>query len=59
LQGEAKLDAQEAEAHVPNLPEREFFGAHVGFVGVGLVNKNGVAPGVKRHALSDVFDHYG
>jgi hypothetical protein len=29
LQGEAKLDAQEAEAHVPNLPEREFFGAHV------------------------------
>jgi hypothetical protein len=23
------LDAQEAEAHVPNLPEREFFGAHV------------------------------
>jgi hypothetical protein len=29
LQGEAKLDTQKAEAHVPNLPEREFFGAHV------------------------------
>jgi hypothetical protein len=29
LQGEAELDTQKAEAHVPNLPEREFFTAHV------------------------------
>jgi hypothetical protein len=29
LQCETKLDTQKAEAHVPNLPEREFFCAHV------------------------------